>query len=529
MIRLDTTTRSLQVLLSGAITTNQLQVVTCWSDKTSTTYTGGSTVVNTNSATPVTIVAAPGASTIRDIDSISVYNKDTVPATVTIQYNDNSTIYIIGVTVLQSGDHLIYAHGNGWTVLDNQGNLQGVSSFTAGTTNLGGLLTWVISQDQEKISLDTSPFRLGSNSLLTSGSMYTLVGDTVMWYWTHNTAVDASGNFLGRDDTGPCTFWAYTESGLLVTYNANTASAGTVPTWNLIQSTDTNTGAFTIATQGSTTPAAPPANTVTIFGRQIAGRSYAAAIGPAGLDYSFQPNLARNKVGYWNPPGNATTTPGIFGFTAPTTAGSVQSRTVATTNVLTRMRRLGYQTTATTSGLLAQQYVAVAQFTTGDGSGNGGFTMIARFGQANVNGGMRFFCGMTSNTGAATDVSPDTLTNAIGVGMLSTDLSQWYFCYGGSAAQTAIALGAGLGAPNSTTTAYELAIFCSPNANGVVGYQVTNLGTGTTVSGTITPGTPGTQTPANTTLLAFRIWTTNHNTGGLVGYDLCSCYIETDN
>ena len=41
MIRLNSTTRTLQLFLAGAVTTNQLQVTVCYSDQTTTTYLGG--------------------------------------------------------------------------------------------------------------------------------------------------------------------------------------------------------------------------------------------------------------------------------------------------------------------------------------------------------------------------------------------------------------------------------------------------------------------------------------------------------
>ena len=125
------------------------------------------------------------------------------------------------------------------------------------------------------------------------------------------------------------------------------------------------------------------------------------------------------------------------------------------------MRRLGYVSSAT-AGSLAGQYISVAQFSAGSGSYDGsGFFYICRFipSSASTVSGMRFFVGMSSNISAATNVDPSTLTNSIGVGQLSTDATQLYLCYGGSAAQTTIALGATYFPGNTlSTTPYELAI-----------------------------------------------------------------------
>lgn len=127
MIRLDTTTRKLQALLGGSITTNQLPVTVCYSDKTSTAYTGGTTVINTNNTTAVDICAAPAASTVRDVDTINVNNADTVAATITIRYNDNGTTYTLFKAQLETGDQLTYVHGDGWKVLDSAGVVKSFS------------------------------------------------------------------------------------------------------------------------------------------------------------------------------------------------------------------------------------------------------------------------------------------------------------------------------------------------------------------------------------------------------------------
>jgi len=128
MIRLDTTTRSLEAILGGAVSTNQLPVTVSYSDKTSSAYTGASKLTNTNSATAVTIATAPAASTVRDVDYVSVRNSDTAAATVTIRYNDNTTLYVIITATLAVGDQLIYTHGNGWATLDSSGNTKGISA-----------------------------------------------------------------------------------------------------------------------------------------------------------------------------------------------------------------------------------------------------------------------------------------------------------------------------------------------------------------------------------------------------------------
>lgn len=61
-----------------------------------------------NSTTNVTVVAAPGASETRVIKSISVYNADTVQATVTLKYYDGTNERIMCKIPLETGETLLY-------------------------------------------------------------------------------------------------------------------------------------------------------------------------------------------------------------------------------------------------------------------------------------------------------------------------------------------------------------------------------------------------------------------------------------
>jgi hypothetical protein len=275
---------------------------------------------------------------------------------------------------------------------------------------------------------------------------------------------------------------------------------------------------------------APASGNLTVYSKAIAGRMMLKQVGPSGIATAFQPFLARNKVGYWAPPGNATTIPGVFGYTAPTTGGTATARNVATTSLFTRMRRLSY-VSSSTAGSLSYQYVAVGQVTIGDGSGNGGFYKICRFGisDAAAVSGARMFCGVGSSVIAPTNVEPSTLTSTIGMGHGASDTTMHIY-YGGTSAQTPIDLGANFPANTRSTDVYELALFSPPNVTGTVYYEVTRINTGNVATGTLTDGGGGTILPSATTLLSYlRLWRSNNATALAVAYDIMSDYIETDN
>jgi hypothetical protein len=277
------------------------------------------------------------------------------------------------------------------------------------------------------------------------------------------------------------------------------------------------------------TPGVPAQGNFNLFGRTLGyTRVMAAVVGPSGMDYALQPSLWRQKSGRWNPSGNSATLPGVDGFLAWTAVGTPTARNVATTNRLTRMRRIQYPS-ASTAGSLCSLRAPAAQFSTGTGSGDGGFFYSVRFAitDAATVSGARMFVGMSSATAVPTNVDPSSLLNSFGVAQLSTDATQLYLVCGGSAAQTAIALGTDF-PPANPSVPYDLMLWCPPNSNGEVSYQLERIDTGTSIGGTLTPATPGLQTPANTTLLAPRLWRCNNATALAVSLDVINAYIETD-
>ncbi len=271
---------------------------------------------------------------------------------------------------------------------------------------------------------------------------------------------------------------------------------------------------------------APVSGTVRLFRREIAGRQFPAFIGPSGLDSSFQPLIARNKVGIWMPAGNATTVPGVFGFTAPTiTNFTATARNVAVTNMFTRMRRLGY-VTAATAGLVGNWRSTAYQYTTGDGAGLGGFFYVIRFGISDpaAVSDARMFMGLRVAATPA-NAEPSTLTNCIGIGHGAADTNFKLF-YGGSSAQTPIDLGSSFPCDTRSTDAYELALFAPPSATGTVNWEVTRLNTGDVATGTVSGA--ATVIPQSTSLLAPWGYRTNNASALAVGLDVMGAYIETD-
>lgn len=135
------------------------------------------------------------------------------------------------------------------------------------------------SGDTWRESQDTSFMREGSWSQVASGGIYTLFGELVMKYWSHNVSIDGNGNFLGRDDAGPCDIIGWTEgvgtgNSALVRFDAVTGAAGTTPAWTLSEIMSRTTATQVVNNNASATitlsASAPFADTILCTGTNVA-------------------------------------------------------------------------------------------------------------------------------------------------------------------------------------------------------------------------------------------------------------------
>lgn len=147
MIILSAQTDNLQVVLAGNITANHLQCFSSWRDRTDTTFVAGRTVSVTNNTTDVNIVPAPGASTQRLIDYLSVYNADTVSSTVIIKLDANGTEYILFKGLLAVGERLEYTDKNGFQTFTIAGAIKTAQVLGTNNAATATMTTVVTTQD----------------------------------------------------------------------------------------------------------------------------------------------------------------------------------------------------------------------------------------------------------------------------------------------------------------------------------------------------------------------------------------------
>ena len=129
MIVLDTTSKSITIVMSGAAATTNPSFTAAYADNNGTTFTEGANDGVLNGTTAVTVVAAPAASTRRIINTITVENNDTAAVTITVGYLNTASTRVIVKVTLQVGDT--------WTTngaYDNTGSLKQTSGGGSGAT-----------------------------------------------------------------------------------------------------------------------------------------------------------------------------------------------------------------------------------------------------------------------------------------------------------------------------------------------------------------------------------------------------------
>lgn len=181
---LDATTESIVVAMSGAAATTNPDFTAAWADDTGSAFTEGSTDGALNGTSSVTLVAAPASSTRRVVKNITIYNKDTAAVTITVSFNNNSTLRNIVKVTLAVGDT--------WT-LDGAYDTNGSLKQTLGTVNLSTGVTGTLAVANGGTGV-TSSTGSGSVVLSTSPSLTTPVLGTPTSGNLSNCTADGTNN-----------------------------------------------------------------------------------------------------------------------------------------------------------------------------------------------------------------------------------------------------------------------------------------------------------------------------------------------
>lgn len=242
-------------------------------------------------------------------------------------------------------------------------------------------------------------------------------------------------------------------------------------------------------------------------------------LGPVGRYYVMQPHWGMGQKMLFLPQGNGTTVTTI-GYSNTSTGAT--TRNVATTNLLTSLRRIGYVSSSATSSSAGTRHNAQV-FWLGNATNLGGFHFICRFATTTTST-QRAFVGMVGTTSALSATSdPSSNYNLLGFGYDSADTA-WSFMHsnGITVPATKDAL-TGTFPQGNGTDVFEVRIYAPPNAS-IVYYSIEDLTSGAYFENSASSAIPG-----SSTFLAPQIWVnTGPTSSTAVAVDVISLYVETD-
>jgi len=250
---LDSTTKSLKAVMSGAASTSNPEFTVAYADSTSSSLTEGSNDGALNGTTAVTLAASPSASTRRVVKWITIQNKDTAAVTITITYENSSgpTTRQIAKVTLQVNDT--------WTTdgtFDSNGNLKTV----VGSVNLATQVTGTLPVANGGTGVTTST-GTGSVVLSTSPSLTTPVLGTPTSGNLSNCTVDGTNKvgYIGAPQSTNTTVAAsdagkhiYFTGGSTATLTVNTNATTAIDIGTTILVVNNNSGNLTISGAGVT-------------------------------------------------------------------------------------------------------------------------------------------------------------------------------------------------------------------------------------------------------------------------------------
>ena len=405
--------------------------------------------VITNNSTGIITVQSSGLNTIGTVSSLTstTFTCISITGTGTSSWNAVSNIGPAGATGLQG---LVGATGlQGIQGLIGPTGLQGLVGATGlqgliGPTGIQGLvgasgLQGLVGATGLQGLVGATGLQgligpTGLQGLIGATGLQGLIGATGLQGLIGATGLQGLVGATGiKGPTGPAGSVTIGGSTTQVQYNNAGTLAGTA---NLTIDTDY----FPILGDQTSPPPTVPASGAKIYSELKAGRHLCAQIGPSGLQHALQPSLFTNGVSWYIAQGNSTTV-STMGF-GNTITGTATARTVATTSLLTSIRRIGFVTSAATAGSSTGTTHGFEQFWMGNASGLGGFYYVVRFGMSSATtvSTQRNFVGLAATTAVLPNADPSTNQNILGFSVDSKD-SSWYFITNGTSGMCATFIG----------------------------------------------------------------------------------------
>lgn len=253
MIRLDATTKKLQAVLAGAVTANQLACAVFYSDHSASAYDGGSQMTLTSDTTQVDICAAPGASTVRDIDFVSIRNRDTATATVTVMIDISTVDTELVKVILAVGDTLQYIHGHGWSVIETAGSLKSSGGGGGDALTTDPLSQFAATTSAQLAGVISDETGTGALVFATSPTLVTpALGTPASGVLTNCTGLTEAGQTLADNTTGNVSSTAHGYAPKSPADATKFLNGDTAPAYALVKDSDLSTSDITTNNVGIT-------------------------------------------------------------------------------------------------------------------------------------------------------------------------------------------------------------------------------------------------------------------------------------
>lgn len=207
MILLTDTNDKVQLVTSAAAT---VDVYVAYVDHASGTVTPGKQATAITTATTTDVLAAPGASTQRNLKFMTARNKHaTVSCDVTVVLDDNGTDYELHKETLRPGECLEYVEGVGFFVLQSETALLRVQKLGSDQSNSTTTPTEVTGLSMTT-GLGAFHFRyvlLTQSAATTTGQRFSVnhtgtVTSFVYWWYGVDTTATAATAAMDQDAVG---------------------------------------------------------------------------------------------------------------------------------------------------------------------------------------------------------------------------------------------------------------------------------------------------------------------------------------
>lgn len=279
MITLTATTHILE-LTTGSAT--NVDVFVSYADHTTSGATLGDQQTLITTGTTTTILAAPAASTQRQIKYISVNNTSATTNAVTVKKDISATEYdIFGPVTLGANERLEYLDGQGWKVFANSGAIKSSinqGSATISTTKSAAVLSADVTNNNAVAN--TIANVTGLSFPVTSGHVY--IFEFNIFYTANATTTGSRWSINGPATTTLVFASEYSLAATTTTRNANVITYD-LPAASNATSAGTTTG-NTAVIWGIITPSAN-GDVIARFASEVAG---AAIVAKAGSTVYYQ-------------------------------------------------------------------------------------------------------------------------------------------------------------------------------------------------------------------------------------------------